>query len=167
MAEPDLSELTVRGLLEAMAAQRPAPAAGSAAAVAVAMGAALVGKAARLSRRHLDDSEEMVERADALRDRALGLAEADAAAVAAMGHAVRPARSDEAHGREARDTVADAVAVPREVGEVAAEVGRLATEVGEHGNPRLRADAQAAKHLVDAAAATADAIVRSNEGLLD
>lgn len=168
MAEPDLSDLTVRDLLESMSAShRPDPAAGTAAALAAAMAAALAGKAARLSRRHLDDADGLVAEADALRERALSLAMADASAVAAMGAAVQPASSDEARSRTARDSVADAIAVPRDIGELAADVKRLATHLGDHGNPRLRADAQAACHLADASAATADAIVRSNEGLLD
>jgi methenyltetrahydrofolate cyclohydrolase len=167
MAESDLSGLPVHALLELMASARPDPAAGSAAALSAALAAALVGKAARLSRRHLDDAERLAEQADDLRGRALRLGQADAEAVASMGAKVRPASQDDARGAAARDSVADAIAVPREIGEVAAEVDRLAALLGEHGNPRLRADAQAAHHLAEAAARSSRAIVRSNEGLLD
>jgi methenyltetrahydrofolate cyclohydrolase len=167
MAGSDLSEWTVREVLDRMAAERPDPAAGSAAALAAALGAALVEKAARLSRRHLEDADRLVAQCEALRTRALALAEADASAVAEMSKAVRPASYDEARGPASEGTVDDAIAVPREIGELAAEVDRLAAHLGEHGNPRLRADARAAHHLTEAAAATASAIVRSNEGLLD
>lgn len=166
MAEADLSAQTLHGLLEQMAAERPDPAAGTAAAIAAALAAALVGKAARLSRRHLDDADRLAEQADVLRGRAVRLGEADARAVASMGARARPASQDDAHGRAARESVSDAIAVPREIGEVAADVDRLAARLGEHGNPRLHADAEAAHHLATAATRTVQAIVRSNEGLL-
>jgi formiminotetrahydrofolate cyclodeaminase len=151
MTEGDLSGLPVHALLEQMASARPDPAAGSAAALSVALAAALVGKSARLSRRRLDDADRLAEQADALRVRALRLGQADAEAVASM------VRTGPTEGT-------DAIAVPQEIGEVAAEVDRLAAHLGEHGNPRLRADAQAAHHLAEAAARTSRAIVRSNRG---
>ena len=121
MAEPDLSEQTLHGLLEQMAAERPDPAAGTAAAIAAALAAALVGKAARLSRRHLDDADRLAEQADVLRGRAVRLGEADARAVASMGAKARPASQDDALDRAARESVSDAIDVPREIGEVATE----------------------------------------------
>ncbi|HEX2175027.1 MAG TPA: cyclodeaminase/cyclohydrolase family protein [Nocardioidaceae bacterium] len=167
MTKSELSTQTVQDLLAAVAAGQPAPAAGSAAAVTAALAAALAAKGARLSGRYLDDADRLVVRADELRTRALRLAEADADAIAAMGAAVRPASEDAPHDSTARDTVDDAIAVPREIGVLAAEVGELAVRLGEQGNPRLQADAAAAGHLADAAARTAAAIVRSNEGLRD
>jgi formiminotetrahydrofolate cyclodeaminase len=166
MGERDLADQSLHDLLGLMASARPDPAAGSAAAVAAALGAALVGKAARLSHRHLD-AEGLADQADGLRMRAMELGEADARVVASMGAKVRPASHDDARGSVARGSVSDAIAVPREIGEVAAEVSRLAAYLGEHGNPRLHADAEAAHHLAEAATRTAEAIVRSNEGLLD
>jgi len=167
MDRAGLSGQTVQALLESMASARPDPAAGSAAALTAAMGAALVTKAAGLSRRHLEHADLLAEQAEGLRIRALALAEEDASAVAHMGAAVRPSAADAARGQEVRATVADAIAVPRQIGEVAAEVGDLAAQLGRHGNPRLQADAEAARHLADAAAATAAAIVRSNQDLLE
>lgn len=141
--------MSVEGFLERMS-RSPAPAAGSAAAVAVGMAAALVGKAARRSRRHLD-ADALARMADALRERALHLAGADAAAVTVMtssGTGVPP----------------EAVAVPREIGELATEVARLAAQLREHGNPDLLADAVAAQHLAAAAGAATEAILISNVG---
>jgi formiminotetrahydrofolate cyclodeaminase len=153
MAQSDLRDLPVHALLELMASARPDPAAGSAAALSVALAAALLGKTARLSGRHLDDAERLAGQADDLRVRAVRLGQADAEAVTSMVAA-------------ARGPGTDAMAVPREIGEVAAEVDRLAAHLGEHGNPRLRADAQAAHHLAEAAARASRAILRSNEKLL-
>lgn len=134
-----------------MASRRPGPAAGSAAALATAAGAALLGKTARLSHRQLDDADALADAADALRARALALTAEDAAGVAET-------LSSSAGGP------ADRSAVPRQIGGVAAAVGQLAGRLAERGNPRLHADAVAAGHLAAAASATVDAIVRSNEG---
>jgi len=151
MSHDGLTGRPVDAVLELMAAARPDPAAGTAAAVSVALAAALAGKTARLSGRHLGDAEEAAEEADALRRRALELAEADAEAVAAMGASGNPAP--------------EVIDVPTEIGEVATRVLGLASHLSEHGNPRLRADAEAAHHLAEAAARTTRAIARSNEGL--
>lgn len=142
--------MSVEGFLERMSSA-PAPAAGSAAAVAVGMAAALVGKVARRSRRHLDDADSLARTSDGLRERALHLAGADAAAVTAMtssGTGVPP----------------EAVAVPREIGDLAHEVAGLAARVREHGNPDLLADGVAAEHLAAAAGAATEAILTSNLG---
>lgn len=150
-SEPALTDEPVRAVLERMSSRRPGPAAGSAAALAAAMGAALAGKTARLSLRQLSGAEALADVADTLRDRALTLAADDAAGVAATL-------------TSAADGPADPSAVPREIGEVADAVGRLADRLTEHGNPRLRADALAARHLATAARTMADHVVRSNEG---
>lgn len=154
---PDRAEslpgTTVAGLLERMSAA-PAPAAGSAAAVTAGMAAALVGKAARRSRRHLDDADALARTADGLRERALVLAGDDVAAVTAM------VSSDAGLPPEA-------VAVPREIGGLAEEVAGLAERLCELGNPNLHADAVSARHLADAARAATDAILRSNLGPSD
>lgn len=136
-------------LLEEMASGEPGPSAGSAAGVATATAAALVAKTARLSGRQLGDAEERAAAADALRERAHALADADARGVRAMLTA-------------APDAPADPSAIPREIGEVADAVGRLAADLAAHANPRLRADAAAAGHLAAAARAVIDGIVRSN-----
>jgi methenyltetrahydrofolate cyclohydrolase len=159
-----LSEHTLQELLTAMAAGRPDPAAGSAAALGTAMGAALVAKAARLSQRHTDDAEAMAAHADELWQRGLHLAEADAAAIAVMGAEVRPA-SDPGEVAASRPSLDDAITVPTEIRALAEEVVMLADTLHERGNPRLRVDADAARLLAAAAGRVATAIVRSNEDL--
>lgn len=134
-----------------MAAGRPAPAAGSAAAVAAAMGAALAAKTARLSGRYRTDAEALADAADALRDRAIALAEADATGVTAAMTAGAP-------------SAADPSAVPRQIAELADDLLRLADTLVENANPRLYADALAARCLAEAARGAVDAIVDSNDG---
>lgn len=141
----------VRELLAAMASGEPGPSAGSAAGLAAAVAAALVAKTARLSGRQLSDAAARAEAADELRDRALTLADADAAGVRAML-------------TSGADAPADPSAVPAQIGEVAAAVGRLAAPLVEQGNPRLQADAVAARQLAAAAGACIEAILRSNAG---
>lgn len=150
-----MDELTTQSLpladfLQRMSADRPAPAAGSAAAVTAGMAAALLGKAARLSRRQRDDADSLADSSDALRERALELAEADAAAVTAMFSAGGTGPSDPS-------------AVPREIAELAAQVAQLAARLSEHVNPRLHADAVAAQHLAEAARASINTVMRSND----
>ena len=141
----------MRELLAQMSSGEPGPSAGSAAGLAAALAAALGAKAARLSGRQLPDADQHAAAADDLRDRALALAEADAAGVRAML-------------TSAPDSPADPSTTPREIGEVADAVGLLAATLATRGNPRLHADAAAAGHLATAARAGIDAILRSNRG---
>lgn len=141
----------VRELLAEMSSGEPGPSAGSAAGLVAAVAAALVAKTARLSGGQLADAAARAEAADELRERALALADADAAGVRAML-------------TSGADAPADPSAVPAEIGEVAAAVGRLAAPLVEQGNPRLHADAVAAGQLAAAAGASIDAILRSNAG---
>lgn len=148
-----VTEDSVRELLAKMSSGAPGPSAGSAAGLVTAVAAALVAKTARLSRRQLGDADadadERAAAAEALRDRALTLAEDDAAGVRAML-------------TSGADAPADPSAVPAHIGEVAAAVGRLADLLVEQGNPRLHADAVAAGQLAAAAGASIEAILRSN-----
>lgn len=166
-----VQHLQMSDLLAQMSATAPGPAAGSAAAVAVSMAAALVAKTARLSPRHLQDAAALARTADAWCDRALELAGADASSVIAM------LTADASRAPESPQTTVSPVVpvgagcpdpstIPRQIGELAEEVARQGARLSESGNPRLRADALAARHLAEAAGYTVDAIVRSNRGLL-
>ncbi|WP_147916008.1 cyclodeaminase/cyclohydrolase family protein [Ruania zhangjianzhongii] len=148
---------SVAEVLAQMASGAPGPSAGSAAGLAAAMAAALVAKTARLSGRQLAaadelaDADELAEEADTWRERALALAEADAAGVRALL-------------TSGTDAPTDPSAIPAQIGEVAAAVERLAATLAEQGNPRLHADAVAAGQLAGAAGISIDAILRSNAG---
>src|SRR5919108_4913661 len=75
-----LSELSSGELLDLLASEERPPAGGSGAALVVAIAAALVAKAARLSRSEWLEAGGAVAQADTLRRRALELAESDAVA---------------------------------------------------------------------------------------
>src|SRR5437868_11787468 len=71
-------DLTVRGWLDELGQQGPAPGGGSAAAMTAAMGAALVGMAARLSADSWPEAGGICAQASALGARLADLAQADA-----------------------------------------------------------------------------------------
>jgi formiminotetrahydrofolate cyclodeaminase len=159
-----LAERRLGELLESVAERSPAPGGGSAAAIALALAAALLAMAARFSELQFERATETANLADALRERALRLADEDAKAYAdlmaarRLGGDVSPAVREEALAT----AVAQAVAVPLEISELAAEVSRLATEVAAGGNPNLLGDALAAVLIAEAAAAAAATIVEIN-----
>jgi len=163
----DYLELSVSGLLDALAAPTPAPAGGSAAALAVAMAASLAAMAARLSERHWEGAAGAAAEADTLRARVAPLARADADA---YGRVLEAFRMPEGGGAEARDAaigeaLGEAAAVPLAVAAVAADVAALAAEIAGRGNPNLRGDAAAAAALADAGARIAAHLVAINVGV--
>lgn len=167
MSEADgYLQLRVHELLDAIAAETPAPGGGSVAAVALTAAAALVTMAARFSRDHWDGAGAAAAQADLLRERAAPLADADAAAYQAALDALRAPKvgssreRNEAIGR----ALAEAAAVPLQIAEVAVDVAVLAAEVVEHGNPNLRGDAAAGAVLAEAAATIGAGLVRINLG---
>jgi methenyltetrahydrofolate cyclohydrolase len=158
-----LLDLTVRDLLDAVAADTPAPGGGAGAALGAALAAALTGMAARFSG---EPYAAAAEAADTLRRRAAPLADADGAAYRDFLAALRLPRDDDPDGRaaavrRARDAATD---VPLEIGEIAAGVAELAAELAAGGNPNLRGDAVAGALLAAAAAGTAAQLVAANLG---
>jgi formiminotetrahydrofolate cyclodeaminase len=154
--EPSLLDLTVRELLDAVAARTTAPGGGGAAALATAIAAALTGMAARFS-----DSPVAAE-ADDLRTRAAPLADADAAAYGAFMEATRLPKDDPARADAVAAARKNAIGVPAEIGRIAGAVADLAAGLVRDGNPNLRSDAVAAVHLAAAAADTAAELVSAN-----
>lgn len=164
-ARGSLLDLTVRDLLDVMAARTPAPGGGGAAALATAMAAALAGMASRFG------DGAAATRSDDLRHRAAVLADADAVAYGAFLTAVRLPHDDPGRPTAVAEARRDAVGVPAEIGEIAAEVAELAAGLARHGNPQLRGDAVAAVRIAAAAAGTAAELVAANvhgeEGVAD
>lgn len=158
MADPDRSllDLTVRELLESVAARTPAPGGGGVAALVTAMAAGLAGMAARFG------DGTGAERADALRAAVAPLADADAAAYAAYLAATRLPRDDPGRGGAIAAARQEAIAVPARIADLAGEVAALAADLARTGNPHLRGDATAAVHLAAAAATTAAELIAEN-----
>jgi formiminotetrahydrofolate cyclodeaminase len=157
-------DMRVGEFLDELAAARPAPGGGSAAALAVAFAAALGAMTAELSVRHLAEAPGLAAQARGLLRRAAPLAQADADAyggvLAARRAAGRPASQERAEQVSA--ALARACEVPLEVAELGDMAAALAADVADRGNPAVRGDALAAAQLAAAAARTAAALVQIN-----
>jgi formiminotetrahydrofolate cyclodeaminase len=136
---------SIAQFLAAVGDRSPAPAGGSALAVAAALAAALVELTARLS----DDSEALGD-AVRRRERLLALADEDAQAYAEYMRT----KSDAARDRT--------IAVPQEIADCAAAVADAADRLERHGNPRLVGDAAAARLIAEAARRGAARLVELN-----
>ena len=165
---PEYLRLSLREFLNLVATADSAPAGGSAAALAVSLAAGLCAKAARLSRRQLPDAAELAAVAEALRDRAASLSQADADAYGRVISAQRSSRELDPIDRRRRIDAAlsEAAETPTEVAELGAEVAGLAAHLAEDGNPNLLGDVVTAALLAEAGVASASALVMINlEGM--
>jgi methenyltetrahydrofolate cyclohydrolase len=157
-------DMRVGEFLDELAAGRPAPGGGSAAALAVALAAALCAMTAELSARQLAQAPRLAAESRGLLRRAAPLAQADADAYADVLAALRaPGQPD---GRQRAEQVSAALVraceVPLEVAELGNRVAALAADIAGRGNPAVRGDALAAAQLAAAAARTAAALVQIN-----
>jgi methenyltetrahydrofolate cyclohydrolase len=166
---------TIAGFLDQLAARVPAPGGGATAALHAAQAAALLAMVARYSDGGRYDARLMrriVTEADALREDALALAEADAAAFRAVAEAYRLPRDTEAE-RTARSAsissaLAGAARPPAEVVRTALRLTGLAAEVRSAGNPNMVTDVAAAAAAARAAAVTARLLIEINlSGITD
>lgn len=167
-----LTDLTLGALTERLASSDPVPGGGSAAALAGAMGAALVAMVAELTSGRPDYAEHEATiaelRAGALERRALllDLAEEDATAyesvvrVRRMPKETEPQR--EARAVALRGAMLDAARVPLRTAIVAAEVLELAERMAPIGNRNAVSDAGVAALLAAAALRGAVLNVRIN-----
>jgi methenyltetrahydrofolate cyclohydrolase len=157
-------DMRVGEFLDELAAARPAPGGGSAAALAVALAAALCAMTAELSARHLAQAPQLAEESRGLLRRAAPLAQADADAYGGVLAARRAPGLPASRRREERVSAALARAceVPLEVAELGDRVAALAADITERGNPAVRGDALAAAQLAAAAAQAAAALVLIN-----
>jgi methenyltetrahydrofolate cyclohydrolase len=139
-------DLELGAFLEALGARTPAPASGAAAAVTGALGAALAELAGRLA-----GDDAAVERARALRDRLVELADEDGEAYTAFMH-------DRSDANRART-----IEVPREIAGAASEVAAMADGLAARLRPPLVGDAEAAGELARAAAQVGRRLAALNE----
>ena len=157
MDEPLLAQ-SVGDLLDAFAEPTPAPAGGSAAALAVSMGAALLSMAARISIDHWAEAGSVAAQAEALRLRTAPLAQADAEAYAEVLRLRRERAGDAELGR-AFDHAAE---VPLRIAEAGADVAELAAYAAPRVKPSVEGDTAAAAVLAHAGAAIATQLVAIN-----
>ncbi|MFF0499647.1 cyclodeaminase/cyclohydrolase family protein [Nocardia aobensis] len=168
-------ESTIGRYLDDLAAKIPAPGGGAVAALHAAQGAALVAMVARYTTRAKDaDNRPAIDRiiaaADAARERALALADADATAFTAVGAAYKlPKDTDEqiAARKEAiASALLQAARVPAAVVAEADEVLSLAADLLPIGNPNVVTDIGAAADAARSAAASSQLNIAINVGSL-
>jgi methenyltetrahydrofolate cyclohydrolase len=158
MAGPPSREV-VDTFLERLASDAPTPGGGSAAALAGALGAALVSMVGRLtlgkSQYATDEAEltAMVTQSEGLRRRLTSFVDADARAFEHVTQAMQmPRDTDEA--REARttalqDALKAATVVPLQIADACREVMALAELAAARGNPNVISDAGVAMLMAE------------------
>ncbi|WP_327067966.1 cyclodeaminase/cyclohydrolase family protein [Kitasatospora sp. NBC_01302] len=164
---------TISDFLGRLADRIPAPGGGASAALQAAQAAALLAMVARYSTgekyaAHEAVVERIIRESDALRERALTLAEQDAAAFGAVTDAYRLPKDDEA-ARAARSAaigraLVGAARPPAEVITAALDAVELAETLLPIGNPNVITDIAAAAEAARAAATTARVNVEVNLG---
>jgi formiminotetrahydrofolate cyclodeaminase len=148
--------------LDELEAPAPSPCGGSAAAVAAAMGAALVTMVARASS-SWTDAPGVATQARALRARLLELADEDARAFGDVLAVMRESTGSPEHRDFTLGTaLLRAAEVPLRIAESAADVADLAAQTAAEGSTHLRADATAAAALAEAATRAAAHLVDIN-----
>ena len=171
-----LSSLSVAEFAELVASEQPAPAGGSATALAGALGAALAAMVARLTAgraRYADDRAEMIavrDEADTLRGQLLALVAADARAYEQVLDAYR--LPQETSSQRARRTGAiqtalrGATETPLAVAGACRDVLTLTAIAAAHGNRNTTSDAQAGAWLAYAGLQAAAINIRTNLTLI-
>ncbi|WP_329566106.1 cyclodeaminase/cyclohydrolase family protein [Kitasatospora sp. NBC_01266] len=162
---------SISEFLDRLADRVPAPGGGASAALHAAQAAALLAMVARYSTgekyaAHQSVVERIIRESDALRGRALTLAEQDAAAFTAVTDAYRlPAGDDTAKAARSAAiarALVDAARPPAEVITAALDVVELAETLLPIGNPNVITDIAAAAEAARAAATTARVNVEVN-----
>ncbi|HZU12756.1 MAG TPA: cyclodeaminase/cyclohydrolase family protein [Chloroflexota bacterium] len=165
----------IERFLDALASSSPTPGGGAAAAYAAAMGAALVGMAARLTsgrrfQKVRNDVAHIVEQTSDLRRRAESLAEDDQTAYQAVADAQSmPRATDEERARRSRclqEALKGAARPPLELMHCSLAVTRVAHQLATIGNPALITDTASGSLLATAAFRAARLNVEANLHLI-
>jgi len=147
------------GWLEALSAARASPAAGSAAAIAGALGAALLIQLARLTRpQEIANYDRLLARLLTVRDRLVALADTDASAITAWLSTRRLDERDPAR-QAALQAMVD---VPLETAELCQAIAIEAQLLLEHGHPRALPDGQVGIQLLEACQRAQCRLVQAN-----
>jgi methenyltetrahydrofolate cyclohydrolase len=164
-----MRDQTIEAFLGELAARVPAPGGGATAALHAAQAAALLAMVARYSDGPRYDAELMdglVSRADKLREEALTLAEADAAAFGAVAEAYRLPKDTGAEKEARSAAIAAATAEAAWPPAYVVRLARLLTEMAEEllpaGNRNVITDVAAAAEAARAAAVTARVNIEVN-----
>lgn len=155
-------DMPVGRFLDELAAGRPAPGGGSAAAMTVALAAGLCAMTARLSAGRLAQAGELAAQAQRLQDGVAQLAQADADGYRGVLEARRIAPGTPGRAAVVAAALSAASAVPIQIVEAGVEVAGLAARLADEGNPNLRGDAATAALLAAAGARAAAGLVAIN-----
>lgn len=177
MSEHDFHTPSIEAFLEDIGSSRPTPGGGAGAAVAGALGAALVRMHALLTSERVEYADHaklmtaIAEQASEERATLLGLAEQDAAAYTEVLAALALPKASAAE-QDARRTALDAALrgacdVPLRVMERCLEVIAMAKTVVQHGFPGAAADGAAGAELARSALRIASNNVKANLTLLE
>ncbi len=169
-----LSDKSVNIFLDELASAAPAPGGGSAAALAAAVGAALVSMVANLTvgkqqyAQVQGDIQRILDRSEYLRHRCVELLEADVAVYTQVSAAYKLPRETEGE-KEARSAaiqqaLKNATAVPMDLAEACVEILRLCPESAEKGNVRAVSDVGVGALMAEAALRAAALNVLINLG---
>lgn len=171
-----LSEKPIIQFMDELASSAPAPGGGSVAALAGAMGAALVSMVCNLTigkKKYVDVEEEIraiLEQSEALRRELLTLLEEDVAAYTRVSEAMKMPRDTEeqkAAREEALDkALKEATEVPLRVAEACVKIMELCRPVAEKGNVNAVSDAGVAVVMAEAGLRSAALNVLINLGWL-
>ncbi len=168
----NLTELSSKEFLKALASSAPTPGGGGAAAMAAAMAAALASMVGNLTvgkERFADREEEIgaaLERAETIRAELLLLAEKDAEAFEGFMACYKLPKATDAdktaRSQALRAAAKNAAAVPLAIAEEALAVLQMALRLSEIGNPGVITDGACSALLARAALRCADYNVRIN-----
>lgn len=155
--------------LAMVAEPKPAPAAGSVAAVTVSMAAALCVKSALLSTLLLPQAPSLADAAKKLMHRSEELCQADADSYTEVMLALRTLRKEGASGdrNEFERAIDRTVQLSAELIDIALEVGSIAAQLAEQGNLNLVGDGVTAALLAEAGVRTSITLAAINLNSLE
>jgi len=166
MVGDNLLDAPLGEFLDTLAGEGPAPGAGSAAAIVVAMAAGLVTMVARASKEFWPEAGGAIGQAEAFRARVAPLAQADAEVYREALTALRrrEALEERYRDQQLRAALERAAEIPLKIAEAGSDLACLAALLVENGNPEVRADAAAASLLAEGGARAAAKLVEINLG---
>ncbi len=166
MVGDNLLDAPLGEFLDTLAGEGPAPGAGSAAAIVVAMAAGLVSMVARASKEFWPEAGGAIGQAEAFRARVAPLAQADAEVYREALTALRrrEALEERYRDQQLRAALERAAEIPLKIAEAGSDLACLAALLVENGNPEVRADAAAASLLAEGGARAAAKLVEINLG---